>query len=236
MCVTSRLYRSPSRFFVIAIAEFFAFREDWHLEGRVNPLVRQYQNRLESILRDHPHLSECVTHCVHCGIRFLTDPRNAGRTDLRCPFGCREHHRRQASNHRATAYYGTEHGKRKKEIQNARRKQEGARRQGPSCSGANEPTESRPPESCRPRPAPQAIPRELLTDIQLVLDAVVLTPEIIAASPALPYLTSVIGLLERRSISRSDLVAQLLELLRQHSMAACSRQEYVHGFLPRHPP
>ena len=69
-----------------------------------------------------------------------------------------------------------------------------------------------------------------------MLDAVVLTPEIIAASPALPYLTSVIGLLERRSISRSDLVAQLLELLRQHSMAPCSRQEYVHGFLPRHPP
>jgi hypothetical protein len=187
-------------------------------------------------LRDHPHLRKCVTHCVHCGIRFLTHPRNARRTDLRCPFGCREHHRRQASNERATAYYGTEHGKRKKEIQNAKRKKEGARRQRPSCPGANEPTESRPPDSCRRQQTPQATPGELLTDMQLVLDAVVLTPEIIVASPVLPYLTSFIGLIERTSISRSDLVAHLLELLRQHSMALCLRKKYVLRFLQQHPP
>jgi hypothetical protein len=77
---------------------------------------------------------------------------------------------------------------------------------------------------------------ELLTDLQLVLDAVVLTPEIIVASPVLPYLTSVIGLLERRSISRSELVVHLLELLRQHSMAPCLRTDYVLGFQQRHPP
>lgn len=187
-------------------------------------------------MRDHPRLNECVTHCVHCGIRFLTHPRNARRTDLRCPFGCREHHRRQASNHRATAYYRTEQGRRKKEIQNARRKKEGARQQGQSCSGAHELTESRPPESCRPQQTPRAIPVELLTDLQLVLDAVVLTPEIIVASPVLPYLTSVIGLLERRSISRSELVVHLLELLRQHSMALCLRKKYVLRFLHQHPP
>jgi len=188
-------------------------------------------------LRDHPHLRECVTHCVHCGIRFLTDPRNARRTNLRCPFGCREHHRRQASSHRATAYYRTEQGKRKKEVQNARRKKETARRQGQSCTpAANEPTESRPPDSCRPRQTPPATPAELPTDVQLVLDAVALTPRIIVASPVLPYLTIIIGVIERRSISRSDLVAHLLELLRQHSMAPCLRKDYVLGFQQRHPP
>ncbi len=187
-------------------------------------------------MRDYPRLSECATQCVHCGIRFLTHPRNANRTNLRCPFGCREHHRRQASSHRATAYYRTEQGKRKKEVQNARRKKEAARRQGQSCPGANEPTESRPPDTCRRQQTPQATPGELLTDMQLVLDAVVLTPEIIVASPTLPYLTTVVGLIERRSISRSDLVAHLLELLRQHSMALCLRKDYVLGFQQRHPP
>jgi hypothetical protein len=77
---------------------------------------------------------------------------------------------------------------------------------------------------------------ELRTDLQLVLDAVVLPPEIIVASPVLPYLTSVIGLLERRSISRSELVVHLLELLRQHSMALCLRKKYVLRFLHQHPP
>lgn len=72
--------------------------------------------------------------------------------------------------------------------------------------------------------------------MQLVLDAVVLTPEIIVASPVLPYLTSFIGLIERTSISRSDLVAHLLELLRQHSMVRCLRKKYVLRFLHQHPP
>jgi hypothetical protein len=127
-------------------------------------------------------------------------------------------------------------GRRKKEIQNARRKKKAARRQGRSCPGANEPTEFRLSDSCPLQQRPQTIPVELLTDMQLVLDAVGLTRQIIVASPTLPYLTSVIGLIERRSIRRHDLVAHLLELLRQHSMAPCSHKEYVLGFRQRHPP
>lgn len=187
-------------------------------------------------MRDHPRLRECATLCVHCGIRFLTDPRNARRTDLRCPFGCRAHHRRQASNDRATAYYRTEQGRRKKELQNARRKKETAWRDCQASPAANEAAKSRPPDSCRLQQGPQATPTELPSDMQLVLDTVLLTPQIIAASPVLPYLTIVIGLIERRSIRRDDLVAQLLELLRQHSMAPCSRNKYVFRFPSRHPP
>jgi hypothetical protein len=72
--------------------------------------------------------------------------------------------------------------------------------------------------------------------MQLVLDGIVLTPQIITASPTLPYLTMVLGLIEGRSISLSDLVAHLLQLLRQHSMALRSRKDYVLGFLHQHPP
>ena len=72
--------------------------------------------------------------------------------------------------------------------------------------------------------------------MQLVLDGIFLTPRIITASGTLPYLTMVLGLIEGRPISRSELVAHLLELLRQHSMAHCSRKDYVRGFLQQHPP
>jgi hypothetical protein len=72
--------------------------------------------------------------------------------------------------------------------------------------------------------------------MQLVLDGIVLTDRIITASSTLPYLAMVIGLIEGESISRSDLVAYLLERLRQHSMAHRSRKDYVRGFLQQHPP
>jgi len=51
----------------------------------------------------------------------LTHPRNSGRNDIDCPFGCREARRRRKSTKRSTAYYQTAEGKIKKRQQNARR-------------------------------------------------------------------------------------------------------------------
>ena len=76
---------------------------------------------LRSVLRAKPHLRACLTRCGHCGIFFLTHPRNAGRRDLRCPFGCREAHRQQASAQRSAAYYREPKGQRKKSELNQRR-------------------------------------------------------------------------------------------------------------------
>jgi hypothetical protein len=67
-------------------------------------------------------LRRCLTRCRHCRIFFLTDPRNAGRRHLRCPFGCRDTHRRRESNRRSADYYRDEHGKKKKRELNARRR------------------------------------------------------------------------------------------------------------------
>ena len=89
---------------------------------------------LRSVLRAKPHLRACLTRCRHCGIFFLTHPRNAGRHDLRCPFGCREAHRRQASAQRSAAYYREPKGKGKKSDLNQRR----------------------PRQYCPPQPAPKA--------------------------------------------------------------------------------
>lgn len=59
--------------------------------------------------------------CKHCGIRFFTHPRNAGREDLGCPFGCREHHRRELSKERSRRHYQKPEAKTKKAFRNAQR-------------------------------------------------------------------------------------------------------------------
>ena len=76
---------------------------------------------LRSVVRAKPHLRGCLTRCRHCRIFFLSHPRNASRHDLRCPFGCREAHREQASAQRSAAYYREPKGKRKKSDLNQRR-------------------------------------------------------------------------------------------------------------------
>ena len=66
-------------------------------------------------------MRKCLTRCRHCQILFFTHPRNAGRNDLGCPFGCRDVHRRQNAIRRSTEYYRSKEGKIKKRRLNAAR-------------------------------------------------------------------------------------------------------------------
>lgn len=102
---------------------------------------------LRSVLRTKPHLRGCLTRCWHCGIFFLTHPRNAGRRDLRCPFGCREGHRKQASAQRSAAYYRDPKGKRKKSQFNQRR----SRQYCPPAEPAAAPSRARGRAGRRPK-------------------------------------------------------------------------------------
>ena len=77
---------------------------------------------LRSVLRIKPRLRKCLARCRHCGIFFLAHPRNAGRRDLGCPFGCSRAHRRSRSTQRSVAYYREPEGKIKKQALNARRR------------------------------------------------------------------------------------------------------------------
>jgi hypothetical protein len=88
----------------------------------VRALTLTYYALLRSIVRTHPEMRRCLTRCRHCRIFFFTDPRNAGRRDLGCPFGCAEAHCKCQSNRRSTAYYQDEYGKEKKRQLNARRR------------------------------------------------------------------------------------------------------------------
>jgi hypothetical protein len=91
----------------------------------VAPVVLAYYVELRSVLRNKPWLRKCQARCWHCGIFFLTDPRNAGRKDLGCPFGCRREHRRQESTRRSVAYYQEPEGKVKKQALNRQRRSRG---------------------------------------------------------------------------------------------------------------
>ena len=93
----------------------------------MSDLVREYYFVLRSVLKAKPRLRRCLTRCRHCRIFFLTHPCNAHRSDLGCPFGCSQAHRKQRSSRRSTAYYRTDCGREKKRIQNAKRSQGGAK-------------------------------------------------------------------------------------------------------------
>ena len=87
----------------------------------IRALVLQYYRLLRSLLKSHPSLRQWRTRCRHCRLFFLTHPRNAGRQDLGCHFGCREAHGKAASNQRSVAYYQTDEGKKRKQALNRRR-------------------------------------------------------------------------------------------------------------------
>jgi hypothetical protein len=105
----------------MTIAEFFEYRPGWYRDGVAAVLVLVYYRLLRSIVRTRPGLRRCRTRCRRCGIFFIGHPCNAGRRDLRCPFGCQGAHRRRESTQRSVAYYRDEPGKMKKKFQNARR-------------------------------------------------------------------------------------------------------------------
>ena len=91
-------------------------------------LVLDYYWLLRSVLRAKPDLRACLTRCRHCRIFFLTHPRNAKQRDkVRCPFGCREAHRKQESTRRSVAYYRDPDVKKHKKVPlNQRRSRKGS--------------------------------------------------------------------------------------------------------------
>jgi len=116
-------YQRRVRFFAITIQECFEFRPRWYREGAIVPaLVLAYYALLRSILRTRSELRRCLARCRHCRIFFIAHPRNAGRCDLRCPFGCREAQRRRRSTQRSVEYYRGTEGRRKKRQQNSQRR------------------------------------------------------------------------------------------------------------------
>jgi hypothetical protein len=173
-------------------------------------------------LQFHPELQACLTYCAHCGIRFLTHPRNAGRRDLRCPFGCREHHRRRCSRQRSTVYYQTPVGRRKKKRLNGRRQRQGVSPTAPAQGDLD----------LQGVPLGGASP----VTVELRLEGVVLRESSLTTSPLLPYVRMLVSLIEGIELRCREVVCLLRQAMRQHSFAARRRIDYLLGFLHQHPP
>lgn len=175
------------------------------------------------MLESHPELQACAVHCVHCGIRFLIHPRNAGRRNVRCPFGCREHHRRAHASRRSAAYYRTTAGKLKKQHLNARRY-----RRFQKDEARNDPVP--------PAAPPRMHGAEESATAEWSLEGVMLDASSVARSGMLPYVRMVVGLIDGIRLSLREVVELVCRVLRQRSINARRRIDYVLAFLHRHPP
>jgi hypothetical protein len=227
---------------LIAIEKFFSDRADWHQSSRAIPVVLQYQITLDSVLESDAALGRCIKHCLDCGIRFLAAPQNAGREDLRCPFGCAKRHRARQSNERVKAYRRTEVGKAKKDALNARRYRYLA---SSDCEASGKsPTVVEPQPFTAPSQADSPVAEnatpslasELPVVLELDLDGVILDEASIINSPMLPYIGTLIGMIDGVWFSHVEVIAWLLEVQRQRSMLCRTRREYVLRFLHQHPP
>jgi hypothetical protein len=206
-------------------------------------------------LRGRPSLANCAVHCCHCGIRFLTHPRNANRQNLCCPFGCRQHHRRQQANQRSQRHYRTDEGRKKKKLLNAKRSAVAGDVAERAASDAL-PRETLPADENVSSsdalsvlgPAPQATPHPTHPPTQvapanasghgaeLTLDGFRLDEATLVKSSMLSYVAMVASILEGRTIGRRQLLHILRRSMRQRSFDRQPRREYVLRFLDQHPP
>lgn len=182
-------------------------------------------------MRERPDLAKCAVACCQCGIRFFTHPRNARRADLRCPFGCRQHHRRQLANARSRKYSRTARGARNKKLLNGRRGQVVRGRELPAAQCAA-PRADSPQEAEAVVPARDAAGKE----VTLPLDGYVLEERTLKRTCTLSYLAMLVSVIEGVPIRRQDLLALLLRTMRQRSMGRIARREYVLRYLYEHPP
>ncbi|MBN1443801.1 MAG: hypothetical protein JXA90_13910 [Planctomycetes bacterium] len=195
-------------------------------------LVAVYYVVLRAILRNQPNLRRYVARCRHCWIFFIADPRNAGREDLGCPFGCAAAHRRRRSTERSVRYNGSPVGKAKRYRRERERRRAGCE---PSEPGDRPCTEvsagpSGPGSYCNAErvdlspggAAPSAVAGRSEPG------PVEFAPSIVA------YIRVVVSLIEGRKVSRAEIVEMLDRTRRQHSLAREKRSDYVLRWLKEH--
>jgi len=204
---------------------------------------------LDAVLVTHSHMATCVAICRHCGIRFLSHPRNVNRQDLLCPFGCRDHLRRQASRERSRKFRQSDSAKRKKKLLNAKRSLRvvagapGVQTQPDHsvvsmnpAADVPSPMDVLPCDTCNQhfsQPCSQPYSQPCTP---FCLDGVVLNEEIVARSPLLPYVVMVLSLIVGHRVSRDELLESLRRTLRQHSIGRERRIDYVVRVLNQRPP
>lgn len=194
------------RVFAIQIQEHFRFETEWYRTGEVAGLVLQYYALLRSVLRTRPKLRRCRARCWRCGIFFVAAACNAGRK-LGCPFGCADEHRRREWRRTSAAYYDHPRGKRKKSDHNQRQRD---RRKAAA-------------EKVPPPPRPPAAKEEILATVEIPTRMV-------------GYVQRVVSAIERRRVSREEILEMLATEKSQHSMVRRRRIDQIIQSLHERPP
>jgi len=175
----------------------------------VRELVLHYYWILRLILCTNPHIRKYLTRCKHCGIFFLTHPRNAGRRDLRCPFGCRQYHRRESAKQRSAQYYHSEKGKERKKALNEQRYRL-------TVSGGEELTDE----------------KFLEQKVEVIQNEI----EVVHDKGLLSYIQMIIGLIEGRYVSMDEVLKMLQKISRQRSIDRRRRFVYAFTYSSQRPP
>jgi hypothetical protein len=89
------------------------------------------------------------------------------------------------------------------------------------------------PDAIPETPSEKVAPSE---DTALPLEGLLLDEPTLMNSRILPYARMVASLIERRTISRDELIAALRKRMRQHSIDRRPHREYVLSYLNQHPP
>jgi hypothetical protein len=79
-------------------------------------------------------------------------------------------------------------------------------------------------------------PEGALLSLEMSLGGLVLDGASVVNSPMLPYVRMVVSLLVKESISKRELVAELLKIMRQRSIDDRANTRYASRFLDQHPP
>lgn len=168
-------------------------------------------------MRGRRDLRRCLARCRHCRIFFVAHPRNGGREDLGCPFGCRDAYRKKRSTARSTAYYQTAAGKAKKAEFNRKSRRSAESRGSDPTQRAAERQGRESDSAQKTAGTPPAAETEFGAGI-------------------VEHVRVVVSLVERCEVSREEVVAMLERTVRQRRIGREGRRAYILGWLAEHPP
>ena len=200
-------------------------------------LVLQYYFTIDAVLKNKPHLELCLKQCKHCRIKFFTHPRNKCRSDLRCPFGCREAHRKKSSTKRSTEYYKTPKGRLRKkrlncklkntapEVDSTKTKEKKEADQKKTLQG--EDTRTVNSQQDTPEKEIHAKPSE--TEVATAAN-------IKFNDGIVEHVQVVTSLIEARRVSLAETQHMLNQVFRQHSLGQEKRIDYIVRYLNKNPP
>lgn len=189
----------------------------------------EYYWVLRSVLRERPEVRRCLCRCRHCRIFFITDPRNAGRKDLGCPFGCNEAHRKRESTRRSVAYYRSPKGKDRKRLLNRKRYLLAGR--GPESPVAEQASEPEPePEPDEPEREPQSAAESPSPVAGVAQVRACWSAELVE------HVRLVCSLIEGRRVRRKEVLEMLGEISRQRRMVKMRKVDHFVAWLHQQPP